>query len=107
MDQLVKNLLNKQRLLPEQIAILTPHTPKNSCLQDLKNLGGLELTDKPFDRTGKLLHTTISAFKGLESDVLILADIDPRDPLCNENARYVAASRARNRLFVFGKLDAS
>lgn len=50
-----------------------------------------------------LLHTTIPTFKGLESDVMILADIDPRDERCSLNARYVAASRARLVLHVWAK----
>lgn len=48
-----------------------------------------------------MLHTTIGKFKGLEADVVILADIDPDDVRCNLSARYVAASRARHRLYVF------
>ena len=34
-----------------------------------------------------------------------VTDIDPTDPRCNLNARYVAASRARHRLYVFAKGD--
>ena len=63
-----------------------------------------EETAYAFERAGAILHTTISAFKGLESDVLILADIDPEDSRCDRNARYVAASRAKSRLYVFGRL---
>ena len=102
-ERLVNDLTDKGRVPVEKIAILTPHTRDNSCLKGLTELAGFEFCDKPFDRDGKLLHTTIGAFKGLESDVLILADIDPGDPRCALNARYVAASRARHRLFVFSK----
>lgn len=37
------------------------------------------------------------------SDVIILVDIDSADARCNRNALYVATSRAKHRLFVFGK----
>lgn len=36
---------------------------------------------------------------------LAATDIDPEDPRCDRNARYVAASRAKHRLFVFEKGD--
>lgn len=104
-EQLVEELTGKGGVPVERIAVLTPHTRDHSCLEGLDELAGFSLCDRPFDRDGKLLHTTIGAFKGLESDILILADIDPDDPRCDLNARYVAASRARHRLYVFSKGD--
>ena len=104
-EQLVEELTGKGGVPVEKIVVLTPHTRDNSCMKGLDELAGFSLCDRPFDRDGKLLHTTIGAFKGLESDVLILADIDPEDPRCDLNARYVAASRARHRLYVFSKGD--
>jgi hypothetical protein len=44
----------------------------------------------------------VSLYRGT-SPIPSLADIDPDDPRCDLNARYVAASRARLRLFVFAK----
>jgi hypothetical protein len=103
LEQLVSRLVQQERVTPGQIVILTPHSPKTSCLAGQTELAGLPLTDDPAKRAGALLHLSISAFKGLESDVVILADVDPKDPRCDRNARYVAASRARHRLFVFAK----
>jgi len=91
--------------VPEQIVILTPHTRKNSTLAGMTELADVPLADLPNDREGKLLHTTIGAFKGLESDVVIMLDVNPDDQRCGLNARYVAASRARHRLYVFAKGD--
>jgi superfamily I DNA/RNA helicase len=105
MADLLKRLVKDDRVLPDQITILTPHTRNNSLFSNLEELGGYPLASNPTDRAGAILHTTIGAFKGLESEVIILADINPEDPLCNLNARYVAASRARHRLYVFAKGD--
>lgn len=105
---LVKHLVNKQHLQPEQIVVLTPHSRKNSFLAGEDALGGFPLAHSPAHRTsqpGSVLHTTIAAFKGLESDVVILAHIHPKDPRCSRNARYVAVSRARHLLHVYGKGD--
>ncbi len=65
----------------------------------------IPLADDPLNRDGKLLHTTIRAFKGLESDVLLLIDVDPSYERCTRLDRYVAASRARQVLHVWGKGD--
>jgi hypothetical protein len=102
-ERLVSRLVQQERVSPGQIAILAPHSPKSSCLAGQTELAGLPLTDDPAKRGGALLHLSISAFKGLESDVVIIVDVDPSDPRCDRNVRYVAASRARHRLFVFAK----
>jgi superfamily I DNA/RNA helicase len=90
---------------PEQIVILTPHRRTHSSLDGVSAIAGIALADGPGERKGKLLHTTIGAYKGLESDVVILLDIDPSDPRCDRRARYVGASRARLALHVFAKGD--
>jgi hypothetical protein len=102
---LVARLIKDEQLLPDQIALLSPHTRKNSALGNIDELAGYALAGNPLERDGKLLHTTIGRFKGLESDVVIMFDVDPDDPRCDRHARYVAASRARHRLYVFAKGD--
>ncbi len=37
--------------------------------------------------------------------MIILLDVDPKDQRCGRRERYVAASRARHRLFVSTKGD--
>ena len=105
LGNLVKKLLEKERLRPEQITVLSPHKRENSCLAGLSEVAGVPLADLPSEREGAVLHTTIGAFKGLESDVVIMVDVDPEDARCNLNARYVAASRARHLLYVYAKGD--
>jgi hypothetical protein len=105
LDGLVRRLVEREGVRPERIAILTPHTRKHSSLADVETLADVPLADDPLDRVGRLLHTTIRAFKGLESDVLVMVDIDPDDENCSRLDRYVAASRARQVLHVFGKGD--
>jgi superfamily I DNA and RNA helicase len=104
-EELVEKLVVQQKVKPEQIVILTPDTKENSLLAHTTELAGIPLATDPIDRDGAILHNTISAYKGLEADVVIMADIDPNDPLCNRNARYAAASRARHLLYVFSKGD--
>ncbi len=102
-DELVRDLVGKGRIKPDDIVVLSPRTRANSCLSGMTELGGVPLAEKSTDRAGRVLHTTIGAFKGLESDVVILVDVDGTTSLCDARARYVAASRAKVVLFVFGR----
>ncbi|MBX3226496.1 MAG: NERD domain-containing protein [Labilithrix sp.] len=102
-DDLVRRLIEKNGVTAEQITVLTPHRRDNSSLKGATELGGVALAEEPQARDGKVLHTTIGAFKGLESDVVILVDIDPADTRCDRRARYVAASRAKLALHVYAK----
>lgn len=103
LGELVADLVSKQRLRPDQIVLLTPRTAANSSLGKLEELGGVPVVHNLRDRPNGVLHMSISAFKGLESDTVILADINPDDERCDVHARYVAASRASHRLYVFQK----
>jgi ATP:corrinoid adenosyltransferase len=105
LDGIITKLTKNQNLAPDQITILSPRSPANSSLADTQKLAGHPVSHKPNDRKGAVLHTTIGAFKGLESDVILLIDIDPDHERSSRNARYVAASRARHRLVVFSKGD--
>jgi superfamily I DNA/RNA helicase len=103
--ELLQDLLTRERLTPEDIAILSPHSPRNSSLDAATELQGHPIVHDPdpwFAGEG-VLHTSISAFKGMEADTVILVDIDPDDPRCTRDHRYVAASRAKHRLHVFEK----
>jgi hypothetical protein len=102
LDELVERMIRIEGVLPDQLVILTPHTREHSLLARRTTVGSYPLADDPLDRAGAILHTSVGKFKGLESDVVILADVDPADPLCNANARYVAASRAKSGLYMFG-----
>ncbi len=96
-------LIEREGVDPFDIVLLTPHRRANSTLAAVSELGGVELTADLFERGRKLLHATISRFKGLEAQMVILLDIDASDPRCGLRERYVGASRARHALYVFEK----
>ena len=101
--KLIDDLVERDQLQYRQIAILTPHSPKNSSLQGATDLAGHPVVHDVEAWGDGVLHSTIGSFKGLESDVVILVDIDPGDERCSVNVRYVAASRAVHRLHIFEK----
>jgi len=106
-DRLVRQLVNGEGIHPHQLAVLTPRTKKNSVLAGCDTLGEIPVTDElDENRQGDaILHSSIGSFKGLERDIIIFADVDSDHERCSVNARYVAASRAVNRLFVFEASD--
>jgi len=79
----------------EQITILTLKTLEKSILAGKESIGGYRLTN---ERNGDgILFSTARKFKGLESDVIIITDIDG-DTFKDNNAKcafYVASSRAK------------
>lgn len=103
LDALVRRLCGAEGFAPEQITLLTPRTREHSCLSELQELADMPLAHSPHDRDGKLLHCTVGRFKGLESDVVILLDIDPSHSRSGREVRYCGASRAKHLLYVFIK----
>ncbi len=104
-SELVEKLLKREGIVEDQIVVLTPHRKKSSCLKGCEELGGARLSEDPIDRDKCVLHATLGGFKGLESDVVILADIDLADERASRRARYVASSRARHLLYVWSNGD--
>lgn len=105
LTELLDNLLGREKLAPHNIAILTARSPKNSVLEGATTLGDHTIVHQPAQWSQGLLHSSISGFKGLEAEVVIMLDVNAEDERCSVNARYVGASRARNRLYVFAKGD--
>lgn len=103
----VRWLLEDQGVDLSRIAIVGMHAWERSFLcragkawevpvQEVDDLGNTELS-------GALRYATPQRFKGLEADVVLLVDVDGNLPGCRPRNLYVAASRARHRLYVFAK----
>lgn len=82
----------------EQICILTVKTEASSILQGVEKLGNHMI--KNIRGKSNVLFTTARKFKGLESDVIIVIDVDTDTFDNDDNKRlfYVGASRARHFL---------
>jgi len=96
---------------PSDIVVLTPRSPRSSWLTGVK-VGAWTLVSE-FGPEGAPLPqptsaweirlSTIHRFKGLESPVVILAEIDSRvPPEVLPELLYVGATRARTHLVVIG-----
>lgn len=87
-----------QGVMKKEIVILTTKTEKKSILSDVKKIGPYVLVNEKDNKN--ILFTSARKFKGLESSVVILIDIDS-ELFETKKARrvfYVAASRAKTFL---------
>ena len=90
---------------------MTLHGRTNTFLSNTPRVGNANLKERP-DRLSEaeeavrepytVLWSTDRRFKGLESDAIILVDIDQREEdTFADNLLYVGGSRARHRLYGF------
>jgi len=80
------------------IVILSLKSENKSVMRDVTRLSGIPITREKSNSS--ILFTTASKFKGLESRVIIIIDIDEQSFQDEERKRlfYVACSRATQRL---------
>jgi len=83
------------------IVILSLKSEKESFLNTANKISGIPITREKTNSS--ILFTTASKFKGLESRVVIIIDIDEYSFINEANKRlfYVACSRATQRLALF------
>lgn len=91
-------------IMMDQIVILTTKTIERSILKGVTKIGEYFISNEI--ENGKLLFTTARKFKGLESNIIIIVDVDASTFANDENRRvfYVAASRAKHKMHVFACL---
>lgn len=99
MTKLLKQLTDdKQGYEYSDIVILSLKSEKDSIMNEVTKISGIPITR---ERTNSsVMFTTASKFKGLESRVIIIVDIDENSFTDEERKRlfYVACSRATQRL---------
>lgn len=84
------------------ITILTLTTEKKSMLNNVEKIGNYYLTNEHNRSDNEIFFTTSRKFKGLESNAIIIIDIDSSifSNDIEKNNFYVAASRAKQRLTI-------
>ncbi len=103
----VRWLLEDQAVPLSRIAVVGMHAWGRCFLEKAGKVWGIPVTavddegNAPVE--GALRYATPHRFKGLEADVVLLVDVDGDPGRCRPRNLYVAASRARHRLYVFAK----
>jgi len=101
-EDLIDGLVKEERVRPGDIAILTRHRRENTPFNSPPSRAGWTATWDLGAADGKVICSTIHAFKGLERPVVIVCGLDNPDPLEEQKLLYVAFSRARVYLAVVG-----
>ena len=93
----LRSLLQRESVLPKQIAIIGPAAKQNGSLSDLEDIDGVPVTtsvEKWHNGKGVLV-TTARSFKGLEAEVVLLYDLSGFGKLFRREDLYVACTRAK------------
>ncbi len=93
-------LIIQEKVQAQDIVILTPKSPDKSMLGSLGLLGNFRLVDHPTGASGEVFYTTIYKFKGLESPIVILIEMEAEYAPDMQKLFYIGSSRACNHLIV-------
>lgn len=104
-EEVIQKMLNEDVAYGD-IVVLGMKKLENSVLKDRIHIGGLRILDisgkNDFKVPGKtLLYSTVHSFKGMESPVVLLADVSFASHEEIQSLLYVGMSRARSLLCVF------
>ena len=98
-------LINDKGALPSQIVVLTPRKQENSIWRDGSTFGNYNLTwNLGSSGHSSIRVSTIHGFKGLESPIVILTELDQAFAETRDQLVYIGISRARNHLVIIGSL---
>ena len=100
-------LLEDQKVDLSRIAAVGMHAWEKCFLRKAGSAWGIPVMavddEGHVPAEGALRYATPHRFKGLEADIVLLVDVDGDTQRCRPRNLYVAASRARHRLYVFAK----
>jgi hypothetical protein len=100
LDENVRRWIEDAEVDPADIALLTPKSATRSVLWRVEALGGVPLTNDPWEPR-KILRSSIYRFKGLERMVVAVAELDG----ARSDALYVGFSRPSVFLSIFCPRD--
>jgi hypothetical protein len=107
LEGLVRNQLATEfatrQYAPEDVVILSMRGAGKASFEGRTSVGGFPLV--PYDPVaprvpGAIRCTSVFKFKGMESHVVILTDLDTLETLRDRRKAYVGISRARYKLFL-------
>lgn len=103
LSKVLHRLTATEKVRTSDIVVLTARRLQHTPLKDCR-AGKFRLTTEPAANDSEVQTSTIHAFKGLESRVVILAGMEPDEKLTDE-LLYVGCSRARNHLVVICRAE--
>lgn len=102
----VGNFIQKERVAPEDIAVLVLSSKGKQIAYDAAEAafkGGPTLAKQSHGQQGLVLLDTVKRFKGLEASVVVLWAHEQPEPETFRELRYVGLSRAKSVLVALGQ----
>lgn len=100
-QRVLHRLTHDEGIAPRSIVILTPRHATSHWVEGLK-LGNFSLTwNDARDESKQVLCATIQAYKGMESDIVLVTEMSKVQPEQEKQMWYTACSRARHHLVIF------
>ncbi len=109
LHSLVSSFVSKEQVEPKDIVILVAGYAKENYYKKLRSLAlpkGIKYSIETHRISNTILVDTVARFKGLEANIVILWGLDEFDPQQDKEGLYVAFSRAKSRLHLFGTQEA-
>lgn len=101
LSKILHRLVIEEKVSRNEIALLTPRAQERSALKANTTLGNFTLTTDASPKGAYQVQvSTIHAFKGLERQVIILAELDNAMSYSPDEVLYVGCSRARTHLIL-------
>jgi hypothetical protein len=102
LSRALHRLIREQGVPPGAIAVLTSSRRAAPELMEDGRIGAFEVTTEHAAAADRVLLESVTRFKGLERDVIVLVRLDPVSYCDYASLLYVGASRARVMLVVIG-----
>ena len=102
-DSIINKLVNREGVAPGKIIILSNRGLDQSVLSDVYYVGGYPLVSLENKNDSSIAFSTVEAFKGLESDIVIFINHTYKGEAKTDEVKsiqYTALTRARFYLYV-------
>jgi UvrD-like helicase C-terminal domain len=96
---IVAELCGKEEIPPQDIVVLSSHGKEKSAVAEA-GCGRYTFVDEPRPLGDYIRFASIRGFKGLESPVVILCELEGLDDETIDQQLYVGLSRARNHCVI-------
>ena len=103
LSKLLHSLIVDKKLEEEQIVMIIGHKLNKTFLAENNPVGRFNIVENGPAGKYSIPYYTHIKFKGLDSDVVILVDVDPEDSRWNKSGLYTAVSRASHLLYMIYK----
>ena len=96
----LERLCGREEVLPQDVVVLSSHAAAKSEVASRGKAGRFTFTDKRGQLGPNVFFSSIRGFKGLESPVVVLCELEDLDDATRDQQLYVALSRAKNHCVI-------